>query len=519
MVVWLTYTVVLLVVRVIYEYAVRDRKLPPGPPRLPLIGNVHQAPREHAWKTYRAWSKQYGPIMSAQFGPNTVIIITDAQIARDLLDKRGKIYSDRPRMVMVSENLTKGLHLLLRRYDDRYRLHQRMEAPFLSPRASQAYVPIQDLESKQLLHEFLTSNDFSKHFSRFSATLVYSLAYGKRLVTGEEPILHQAHQVNLNFAESARIGNWTVDVMPFLNRLPECIAPWKRIGNDYFMQESALHLQNFRDGLNSPAWNWTKEFVQSKEAKTMSDLEIAYNLGILADAGVDTTWTQMQIFILAMVRYPDVVRKAQEEIDRVVGSARLPDIDDKPNLPYLLALLEETLRWRSLTPMGIPHAVMEDDEYGGYRIPKGATVLALPACMGHDEQNFDDPLEFRPERWLEKGDGRFTNFFGYGRRICTGRHIARNSLFLLMSRILWAFHIHPAQDEHGNEKEIDDQAFTSGFISRPCSFQVEFHPRSAQHRDIIEREWDAAEKDINILLKAIDEHQQRVRHDQSGAAS
>jgi hypothetical protein len=101
--------------------------LPPGPKRLPLIGNLHQAPVEHPHRVYQEWSKKYGKIFSVQYGGDTIIIITDHDIARSLLDKKASIYADRPRMVMAGENLTKGMHLLLRHFDDRYLLHQRME--------------------------------------------------------------------------------------------------------------------------------------------------------------------------------------------------------------------------------------------------------------------------------------------------------------------------------------------------------------------------------------------------------
>lgn len=142
--------IALILLRLLYEYR-RDPHIPPGPPRLPFIGNLHQAPTELPWRTFHEWSKKYGPIISAQFGGTTMIMIANAAIARELLDKRGNIYSDRPRMVMVGENLTKGMHMLLRRYDDQYRLHQRMHASSLSPRASNTYYPLQDLESKQML--------------------------------------------------------------------------------------------------------------------------------------------------------------------------------------------------------------------------------------------------------------------------------------------------------------------------------------------------------------------------------
>lgn len=495
----------LLLLRILYE-RIRDRKLPPGPPRLPIIGNLHQAPTHVPWVTYQQWIKQYGPMVSAQFGGNTVIFIGDAAIARALLDKRGDIYSDRPRMVMAGENLTKGMHLLLRRYNDRYKLHQRLDAPVLSPRASRTYYPLQDLESKQLLFDFLSTNDFKKVYERYAASLVYGLAYGIRLHTGEEWMLEHAHEVEDNFAYAARVGTWIVDALPVLNYLPAPLAPWKQTAEKFYQIEKALHLENMQTALASKSWNWTKEFTKSKEAAQMSQVELAYNIGILADAGLDTTSLQMRMFTLAALSYPDFITKAQKELDSVVGPDRLPTLDDEPNLPYISAIVKESLRWRSIVPGGVPHANLTADEYMGYRIPKGATIVWLCWAMALDENTFDRPLEFLPERWLEEpqdGKDRFVNFFGYGRRLCTGRHIARNSLFLLIARILWGFNIRHAVDENGKRKEVDDLALTSGFISSPVPFEAVFEPRSVQHKKVIESNWYNAEKNVDMIMDSI----------------
>lgn len=130
----------LILTRVFYEFYIRDRNIPPGPPRLPLIGNLHQAPKpgELPWLVYARWAEQYGPIYSVQFGGNTFIVLADDNMVHELLDKRGNKYSDRPRMVQAAENLHKGRHILFRSYDEDFKRHQRMEAPVLSPRASQA---------------------------------------------------------------------------------------------------------------------------------------------------------------------------------------------------------------------------------------------------------------------------------------------------------------------------------------------------------------------------------------------
>src|ERR1700755_3030283 len=95
---------VIILILSAFSYSLLRRKpikpLPPGPPRLPIIGNLHQAPQVNPWRTYQQWSKQYGPIFSLQYGLNTIIMLGTYKAARDLLDKRSNIYSSRPRVVM-----------------------------------------------------------------------------------------------------------------------------------------------------------------------------------------------------------------------------------------------------------------------------------------------------------------------------------------------------------------------------------------------------------------------------------
>lgn len=503
----------LVILRLIKEF-LYNRSLPPGPTRLPLLGNLHQAPGDTPWVTFREWALKYGPLMSVQFGKDTLIIISDPGIARELLEIRGSIYATRPRLVMAGENLTKGMHMLLRPYDDRYKQHQRLSAPVLSPRASNTYYPLQDLETKQLMFDLLSSNNYKRIFERYAASLMYGLTYGFRLETGDEEVMKTAHVIMDNFGYAGRVGTWLVDAIPILNHLPSALAPWKRTAEKFFEVEKKMHHDNMATARASSHWNWTKELFLSPESESLPDIEIAYNLGIISDAGLETTAVQMSMFTLACLRYPDFISKAQAELDIVVGPDRLPDFDDQPNLPYINATVKESLRWRSIQPGGVPHATLEEDTYNGYRIPKGATVIPLIWGMALDDNAFEKPLEFIPERWLDTNpediDSRLTNFFGFGRRICTGRHIAQNSLFVLMARMLWGFNIRNAVDANGVKKEVDDMALNSGFVCSPKPFDAVFEARSDRHREVIESGWNTAEKDVGVLLDGIKEAQKGV---------
>ncbi len=159
--------------------------LPPGPKPAPLIGNIHQLPKSLQWLELYHWSKKYGPVMHLSMGGQPLVILSTYKAAHDLLNRRSARYSDRPRMVMAGELVTRGMHMLLRQYNDQYRLHQKMEAPLLTLRAASNYRPLQDLESQQLLWDVLgewdkygeKGVDFHHHFERAMASTIYCLNY------------------------------------------------------------------------------------------------------------------------------------------------------------------------------------------------------------------------------------------------------------------------------------------------------------------------------------------------------
>lgn len=164
-----------------YRYYAFRRKLPPGPPGIPILGNLREIPKTHPWRTHTQMHRKYGPIFSMVYGGNTVIYLGTYDIARELLEKRSNIYSSRPRMVMVGECISQGNRSLILPYGEQWRGYRRLQGAFLSPRMSNTYRELQDLESKQLVGEFLTKDDFSKRFHRYSSSLTFALAYGKRV--------------------------------------------------------------------------------------------------------------------------------------------------------------------------------------------------------------------------------------------------------------------------------------------------------------------------------------------------
>lgn len=115
--------------------------------------------------------------------------------------------------------------------------------------------------------------------------------------------------------------------------------------------------------------------LRAQKAEGFSDDLAGYTSGSLLEAGSDTTASVLYGFIQALLVWPEVQKKAQAEVDRVVGPNRLPTMEDYPDLLYIRCCVKEALRWMPTVILGVPHAALQDDTYEGYRIPKGASVI------------------------------------------------------------------------------------------------------------------------------------------------
>jgi len=197
----------------------------------------------------------------------------------------------------------------------------------------------------------------------------------------------------------------------------------------------------------------------------------------------------MTSVISALVQYPEVQRRAQEELDSVIGRERLPTHEDRGLIPYTEAICREALRWQPVTPLGVARSNLVDDVYDGWLVPKGTMVVWNAWAIGHDPDNFPDPDTFKPERWLDsKGcliDKEFNSIFGYGRRSCVGIHMAKSTLWLATASILTVMELHKCKDEHGNELNTPSGTYGS-MLLHPTPFDCDIRPRDTKAVELLE---------------------------------
>jgi len=216
--------------------------------------------------------------------------------------------------------------------------------------------------------------------------------------------------------------------------------------------------------------------------------------GSIYGAGIDTTQAILRRFVYAMVVNPQMQRRAQEELDGVTGTTRLPTLEDLPSLPYLVAIIKECFRWQSSLPTALPHRLMQDDVYGGHLLREGSLVFQNNWAITHDSKLYPEPDTFDPERFMGVNpapDPR-TYAFGVGRRICPGRDFSGASIFTAAFMLLATSTLTKAIDENG--KKIEPDLITTGNFSNDLHpFPCRVHPRSSEMEALVITELEATQ--------------------------
>lgn len=291
---------------------------------------------------------------------------------------------------------------------------------------------------------------------------------------------------------------WLIDVFPALKYFPEGLPltrfkttgrQWKKVTETVIDAPYRFVQEQMAIGSYRPSYvsSLLEDYNDDKVDGLDRDFEeaIKQTASILYIGGADTTVSNISSFILAMILFPNVQEKAQKEIDTVVGTGRLPNYGDREKLPYVNAVIAESLRWLPITPISVPHAVDEEFIYNGYRIPKGAYLIPSIWWFLHNPDVYSEPSSFDPERYLEpRKEPEPSGHFGFGRRTCPGRFLAMESLFITICHILAAFKISKAVDEEGKEIEPKVEPLP-GLVSHPAPFSYSIKPRSLGHVDLI----------------------------------
>ncbi|KAH9976345.1 cytochrome P450 [Lactifluus volemus] len=477
---------------------------PPGPPSLPLIGNLLDVPtgKESPWMKYEGMSKKYGDVFCLRVFGQVIVVLNSLSAIKDLLEKRGEIHSDRP-MFPIAKILELDWLLPFSKMGDSWREERRLMDRGLRS-ASVEYRHMMEEKTGTFLAKLLaTPRDFRRHIELFDGRLIMSVTYGYDLKENDD-IIAAPVQVVDTISRFALPGAALVNHLPFLRHIPSWV-PWfsyeplaqigrnlsQRIKNEPIdFVKNAMHQGTAVPSLASKCLQEIEKLA-SPEYQRQEEV-IKRSLGAVYTGGADTTVSAVASLFLALVLYPDVQKRAQAELDSVLARDRLPGFEDRPRLPYINALCRELLRWRIVAPAGFPHSSSEDDVYRGFFIPKGSVVIANAWAILHNPEIYPDPEVFKPERFLDENgclrdDPALSLVFGVGKRICPGRHFADATLFIAASSVLSVFDVTKAKDENGHEIPVNIAAMPVGnqVVLHPGTFECSINPRDQLAEDLI----------------------------------
>ena len=336
---------------------------------------------------------------------------------------------------------------------------------------------------------------------RFSASIILKTTHGySPEPVKADPLVTLIEHI-LDYVIAAFVPmKWAVDFIPALKYLPSNFpgAGFKKTAEQWKATcQSSAHLpysftvQQMKDGIDQPSY--VAEAIGYDPSAITQELadDVMWTAVSLYAGGTETTASALITLVLAMIMFPEVQEKAQEEIDHNVGSGRLPTFDDQKKLPYIDRVVLEMYRWFPILPMCIPHRTDEDITYENVHIPKGSFIM--PAIWGicHDPEVYPNPDQFDPDRYTgdrNEPDPRDV-IFGFGRRICPGRYLADSSLFIAVAHILTVFKIGKATGEDDVEIDVQRKPKLSDLpqlTNSLESFPYKITLRDECYRDIIQ---------------------------------
>ncbi|KAH8991461.1 cytochrome P450 [Lactarius hatsudake] len=328
-----------------------------------------------------------------------------------------------------------------------------------------------------------------------SGLLAQPAMWDKHILSEQDSGVNAINDFLARVTRAALPGAHLVECFPWMIHIPSRFAKWKRDAESWHEKDWTMFVGLFNNVRENMLRGIDRQslvlgtWIKGADRYGLSERECAWLAGLTFARGSDTSATAMSWWMLAMVTYPDVQKHAQAELDSVVRRTRIPKFSDFPHLPYIRAMVKEMLRWRPMDPLGLPHRSTRDDWYDSMFIPKGTVMIANIWHLNRDPTTYGaDAAHFNPSRFLDangevapcspetKEEGHIS--YGFGRRVCPGKHVANNSLFIDIAMMLWACNIEAGKDEQGNVIPIDvDGWVEDGLLIHPVPFAVDISPR------------------------------------------
>ncbi|MEE6513552.1 hypothetical protein FKM82_021289 [Ascaphus truei] len=431
---------------------------PPGPPALPILGNLWTLKFQLHHDTLIQLAQVYGDVYTVWLGHTPVIVLNGYRAVREVLISHSEDFTGRPVLPLFMDLIGEKGVILTSGYtwkqQRRFALTT-LRSLGLGKRRLEALI---QEEAQSLLEQFAaregTPMDLAASVTHSVSNVVSLVVFGKRFLPGDRAFQELHTAAELVVAASGTLWARIYDLAPGLMRLLP--GPHKKafryfhILCAFIQREIEQHRETLRGQPAAGQEMDVIDFYLTQICKTRGDLSSTYTednmVQLVADlfmAGTETVTTTLRWALLYMVAFPDIQEQVQRELDALLDPSRVIRYEDRARLPFTNAVIHEIQRFANVVSVGIVRRCVKETELRGFAVPQGAIVLPNLSSVLYDPEYWETPREFNPKHFLDT-EGNFVAKeaflpFSAGHRGCLGEQLARTELFLFFSSLLRRF--------------------------------------------------------------------------------
>ncbi|XP_027346847.1 isoflavone 2'-hydroxylase [Abrus precatorius] len=473
------YSLFYIALFIVFNLVIRARRfknLPPGPPSLPIIGNLHHLKRP-LHRTFKGLSDKYGHVFSLWFGSRLVVVVSSPSEFQKCFTKNDVVLANRPRFLSGKYIFYNYTTLGSTSYGEHWRNLRRITAlDVLSNHRINSFSGIRRDETQRLITKL--AEDSSTNFAHVElSSRFYDMTFNNimRMISGKRYYgedcdmadLKEASQFREMVSELLQLSgaNNRTDFLPLLGLLD--------------FENLKKRLMNISDKTDAFLRALIQEHRNKKQVKQNTNTMIDHLLSLqdsqpeyytdqiikglalaMLLAGTDSSAVTLEWSMSCLLNHPEVLKKVRDELDTHVGQDRLVDESDIPKLTYLKNVINETLRLYTPAPLLLPHSTSEECIIGGFKVPRDTIVLINAWAIHRDPQSWSGATSFKPERFEKKGEIDKLIAFGMGRRACPGEGLALRAISLTLALLIQCFDWKRVSDEKIDMGEQDGFTLT-----------------------------------------------------------
>ncbi|KAH0466199.1 hypothetical protein IEQ34_006302 [Dendrobium chrysotoxum] len=451
---------------VVSKLSGKKLKLPPGPLPVPIFGNWLQVGDDLNHRNLASLAKKFGDILLLRMGQRNLVVVSSPDLAREVLHTQGVEFGSRTRNVVFDIFTGKGQDMVFTVYGEHWRKMRRiMTVPFFTNKVVQQYRYGWEDEAASVVEDVRKNPKSAtegvvirRRLQLMMYNNMYRIMFDRRFESEDDPLFMKLRALNNERSRLAQsfeynYGDFIPILRPFLRGYLKICKEVKDVRlnlfKNYFVQERKK-LSSTKPMDNAGLKCAIDHILDAEKKGEINEDNVLYIVENINVAAIETTLWSIEWGIAELVNHPEVQRKLREELDTVLGRGNQITEPDTHKLPYLQAVIKETLRLRMAIPLLVPHMNLHDAKLGGYEIPAESKILVNAWWLANNPAQWKNPEQFRPERFLEEeskveangNDFRFIPF-GVGRRSCPGIILALPILGITLGRLVQNFELLP----------------------------------------------------------------------------